>query len=210
MIINNEILKFISLEISAFEFEKTLKEKKEIIQQLESLMPDKSNLTSDSWNKIDAKDVLIKTSFNIMDSINMFGGFNKAMGRATAYTLIYDLVSLHISNIKYNDYYDQQFSFFLDTVPNYIGGLEAEMYIDKLYNKLPNNVKLTEKKKLFKTQLKELFKYKTKKPVWIQEPEWPVTDSPLEFIKQEYIGDLCKYYFYNPKLNCFKIIEQYY
>ena len=210
MIIYKEILKYLSLEISAFEFEEILTHNHGIMCQLESLIPDKNDLDSDSWNSLDAKDVLIETSFDIMATINMFGGFKKAMGRATAYTLIYQLVCPYVSDLSFNDYYDKQFSFFLDTVPSYIGGKEAELYIEKIYNSIPGEMKEKDKKKFFKTKLKDLFTYISKKPpVWIQEPEWPIMDTPLQFIKQENEGSLYKYYFCDPNSGCFKVIEQY-
>ena len=61
-----------------------------------------------------------------------------------------------------------------------------------------------------KKKVKELFKYETKKPRWIQQPEWPIIDNrPLIFKYQKTSSEgVEQYFFYDSYTGETRIIEQ--
>jgi len=84
--------------------------------------------------------------------------------------------------IKVDNTLEKKFNFMLDACPEYIGGIAADKFIDKIYNENQNV-----SKKQFKEQIKKLFNIeKCKYPRWIQSPEWPISKSgkPMKFLKQ--------------------------
>ena len=58
--------------------------------------------------------------------------------------------------------------------------MDVEIYIEELYNSIPDDLKENENKKQFKQEIKKLFTYSSKKPLlWVQEPEWFIMDKTL-------------------------------
>ncbi len=83
---------------------------------------------------------------------------------------------------KVDNTLEKKFNFMLDACPEYIGGIEADKLIDRIYNANQNV-----SKKQFKEEIKKLFNIeKCKFPRWIQSPEWPISKSgkPMKFVKQ--------------------------
>ena len=78
--------------------------------------------------------------------------------------------------------------FMLDACPEYIGGPEAEMLLEKLLNDLPKELSKSKQIKHFKDQIRELFHIeKNKYPRWIQGADWPISPSgkPMRFVEQK-------------------------
>ena len=86
---------------------------------------------------------------------------------------------LNDNNIQYNQNIktEEIFELILDSIPNWVPS--STDYINDLYNKYqPKNATS------FKKIIKEHFTYINKAPKWLQEPEWPINDSPAVFIGQ--------------------------
>lgn len=108
----------------------------------------------------------------------------------------------HVSTDKYKAEFDllMELSFVLDYI-------DCPQITDKLIKELPD-VSITQKKKLIKKQLKELFAYDKKPPEWIQNPEWQFRgDKPMKFRGQYKIEGGYRYEFYDDEGEVF--VEQY-
>lgn len=86
--------------------------------------------------------------------------------------------------------------------------IDCPQITEKIIRSLPA-VSVSRKKKLLKQQLKELFIYDEKPPVWIQNPEWQLRDGkPMKFRAQYKTDDGYRYEFYDDEGVI--SIEQYY
>ena len=80
----------------------------------------------------------------------------------------------------------------------------------KIYDEAPANLSKHDKLIWCKKSVKEIFKYETKIPRWIQQPEWPIVDNrPLVFKYQKTSSEgVEQYFFYDPYTGETRIIEQ--
>ena len=77
------------------------------------------------------------------------------------------------------------YGLFLDCVPSYIGGREAEALIEGIFSSVSDDLPKTKRKALITQKIKEAFHIEGRKhPYWIQEPEWPFSNSkPMKYVK---------------------------
>lgn len=115
-------------------------------------------------------------------------------GRYDMHALVYEL-------FKENDY--KPAKKYADDFRVYLKLLEAVGYVDcpeiteELIRSLPP-VKFSEKVKILKTKIKEIFRYDENPPEWIQEPDWQCRNGkPMIFRGQYDIDGGCRYIFYD-------------
>lgn len=115
-------------------------------------------------------------------------------GRYDMHALVYEL-------FKENDY--KPAKKYADDFRVYLKLLEAVGYVDcpeiteELIRSLPP-VKFSEKVKILKTKIKEIFRYDENPPEWIQEPDWQCRNGkPMIFRGQYDIDGGCRYVFYD-------------
>lgn len=115
-------------------------------------------------------------------------------GRYDMHALVYEL-------FKENDY--KPAKKYADDFRVYLKLLEAVGYVDcpeiteELIRSLPP-VKFSEKVKILKTKIKEIFRYDDNPPEWIQEPDWQCRNGkPMIFRGQYDIDGGCRYIFYD-------------
>ena len=115
-------------------------------------------------------------------------------GRYDMHALVYEL-------FKENDY--KPAKKYADDFRVYLKLLEAVGYVDcpeiteELIRSLPP-VKFSEKVKILKTKIKEIFRYDENPPEWIQEPVWQCRNGkPMIFRGQYDIDGGCRYIFYD-------------
>lgn len=99
-------------------------------------------------------------------------------------------------NFVPTDKYQTEFDLMLELgfVLDYI---DCPQITDKLISGLPE-VSLTQKKKIMRQKLKEIFVYDKKPPMWIQNPEWQLRgDKPMKFRGQFKIDGGYRYEFYD-------------
>lgn len=110
----------------------------------------------------------------------------------------------------------EKFSFMLDALPEYVGGVEAEDsgIFDKYIAELPEKASKSARIKMFRERLKKDFHLEGRKyPRWIQDPEWPFNNGkPMRFLYQKdfFGGELRKYYFEDVDTKEQRIVEQFY
>jgi len=92
--------------------------------------------------------------------------------------------------------------------------IRDENFLLSILNAAPENLIQTKKIRFCKDKIKELFRYDSKPPKWIQSPEWPIVNGqPLVFKKQskETLDDeRVYYYFYHPTTKEETIITQFF
>ncbi len=115
-------------------------------------------------------------------------------GRYDMHALVYEL-------FKENGY--KPAKKYADDFRVYLKLLEAVGYVDcpeiteELIRSLPP-VKFSEKVKILKTKIKEIFRYDENPPEWIQEPDWQCRNGkPMIFRGQYDIDGGCRYVFYD-------------
>lgn len=87
-------------------------------------------------------------------------------------------------------------------VPDWVD-LSDDFLEKEILSKLPENISKKQKIKLCREKIKDIFRYDTSPPRWIQDPEWPIkNDKPLVFKKQskeKKEDERVYYYFYDPE-----------
>lgn len=212
MQINQSTIDYLRLVITAKDYSNIIRDNPKIIDELHNLLPSIKDISSVEWSRYDCAKTLQENDFDILRTIGVFGGFDTAMGRSTAYRLIYTIVSTYVVDIEFSSYYKDQFSFYIDALPSHIGGKEVDNFIDTIYLNLSPELPKGKKAKLFKETLQKYFICKnTKKPYWPQEPEWPSDDNgtPLVFVSQKRKGDLYEFTFEDCATGRIRIVEQY-
>lgn len=53
----------------------------------------------------------------------------------------------------------------------YVGGKEADIIVQDILDKLPSDLKKSERKREAKNELRKAFPITKRKPLWVQEPE---------------------------------------
>lgn len=115
---------------------------------------------------------------------------------------------IELAEAEYNNDV-KEYLFLHKILPDWVG-VNNVTFLHDLTASVPANLTKEEQLKWGEAKVKELFKCKDKKPVWIQAPEWPVIDGrPLIFSHQrtEENGSV-RYYFYDELTNKEEIIEQ--
>jgi len=111
--------------------------------------------------------------------------------------------------------YSEKFGFLLDIQPSWVDILDENFLHDNIISLIPQDIKSkTGRIKWCKERIKELFKYDSKPPRWVQSPEWLIVDGkPLVFKSQskENKNDKCvNFYFYDPETIKEYVVTQYY
>lgn len=127
------------------------------------------------------------------------------------FSTIADIVIKAFPNDKINvdNTLNNKFSFMLDACPEYIGGAEADVIVEKFLETNPNI-----SKKQFKEDIKKMFNVeKCKYPRWVQSPEWPISKKgkPMKFVKQitDKSTQITKFIFEDIDTRKETIVEQY-
>ena len=188
--IRDEIIQYIQLDISPKDFELLIVNDPSLRTDINSMIYEGLNLSESKYSNAR---VLEMNSYDYLNTIKTYGGFSKAHGRSTAYTIIFEAASRFVAGLVKSSKYFDEFLDLEDSLPNYIGGSEADILIDELYTIEKRN---GFKKSVFKRKLKELFKHNGKPPRWEQEPEWPlINGKPCLFLNQETWNDMTVYRF---------------
>lgn len=112
--------------------------------------------------------------------------------------------------------YSHDYHLLLRTSPKYI---DADLnFIEKHILPEDKNLSKAGQEQYIKQRYTELFRYQTKPPKWIQNPEWPIqNNSPLFFLGQIEIkrcdlfhDDGNVYLFIDPKTGVIETIKQFY
>lgn len=128
------------------------------------------------------------------------------------FPIISSVVVMAYPDIVPTSYYDDEISFYMNAVGDYIGGPEVENLIGTILDQYPKSMGKTKRKKEAKAAIREGFHLEGNRyPRWIQEPEWPMgVNSPMAFVCQKRDGDLVKFEFRDVDTGETRIVEQFY
>lgn len=107
-----------------------------------------------------------------------------AVGALKIYDVVADIYYQVDDSLVRTDKYLEAYSFSLDVLPGYVGGIEAEDYISSvIISKYPQNKKPGQRKKQIKEEIRNAFLRDGKGyPHWIQDPEWPLGENGIPMI----------------------------
>ena len=146
----------------------------------------------------------------------MAQNYANAAGRLNAHGAIVLFLEKRNIKIKPTVKYAGQFDMLLATSPKYLD-IDSSFFEKHLAPK-EESLSKADQKQIIKEKIKELFKYQTKPPKWIQNPAWPIkNEQPLFFVGQLDLKDAALfhdngsiYIFMNPKTEEIETIKQFY
>lgn len=99
--------------------------------------------------------------------------------------------------IQQSNKFRQRFHFLLDNCPSSVGGKEADFYVEKILNEIPEDLPKRIRAQLFRERIKKAFHIEGKRhPRWLQPPEWPFNNGkPMRFASQASKGEMRFYLF---------------
>lgn len=116
--------------------------------------------------------------------------------------------------IPYTSYekYHEEYSFVLSIQPSWLD-IDDDSIFQKILAEIPENLSKTQRVKVGKDKIRQLFKYDKTYPRWIQDPEWPIVNGkPLVFSHQENVKGEdfhTYYYFYDEDTKEQTVVEQF-
>ena len=161
------LLQFVAGEISLKEFEHELYTNKE----MEELLCDKSINWSGTYISTNLYDYLIELNYSRIESkVNAIG----------ALELFFQEKGIeYVASKKHSEIYN----LFSSTQPKYID-IES-VFFEKFILPLDKDLSKSELKQYIRENYEKYFKYQSKPPKWIQNPQWIIkNDKPLFFIGQ--------------------------
>lgn len=208
----NELKRFAQGKMSLSDFEVLQANHPEIWTWLQSLLTEEmiGDPGHEFWKKCQMRLALEANTFKVRATATAFG-FEGFAALSRIHHLVSTLVSTQYPEIRIKQPPSySMLDFLCDIGLECIGGPEADELVKSVIDSLPDELNLRERKKQAKRRLKALFGITGKKPVWIQEPEWPVMNgSPLRFVSQEQSGELVSYRFIDDSSGEQVIIEQF-
>ncbi len=139
-----------------------------------------------------------------------------ASGALEFYQRLYEIFFQYDQTIPYDSsQYMAAFEFALDTIPEYLSGGAAEIYIQEHIIPLyPDTMKKGERKKAIKAAIKEAFKSEKGYPAWLQSSEWPLSKDgkPATYLgkKKTHGGEAAEFRFRDETDGTEIKIEQFY
>lgn len=99
--------------------------------------------------------------------------------------------------IEKSNKFKKRFNFLIKNCPNSVGGPEADAYIGKILNEIPEDLPTKTRIQMFRARIKEEFHLDGKRyPYWLQEAEWPMNNGkPMRYVSQASKGEMRFYLF---------------
>lgn len=142
--------------------------------------------------------------------------YNTASGRLNAQgTVALFLKKMNVS-VSLSKKYSEEYDLLLASSPKYLD-IDPDFFEKHI---LPANTSVTKsaKKVIIKKKIEELFRYQTKPPKWIQNPNWLIKNNkPMFFLGQVEIKDCdvfhdngCVYLFADVETGVIETVKQFY
>lgn len=142
--------------------------------------------------------------------------YDSADGRLNAQgavTLFLEKMNIEVHS---SNQFSEDYDLLLSTSPKYLD-IRPEFF-EKYILPTDGSLSKSDKKQMIKKTIAQLFKYQTKPPKWIQNPDWLIkNDQPLYFLGQVDIkkndlfhDDGCVYLFVDPETGTVETVKQFY
>ena len=181
---------FLEGKITAKEFKDKINECPEIIAEIESLIPAEADMTEVDWGYFKHYNCDLKKTIDVFTLSSPFG-------KSYIFKLIKLIVSKYTNDIVFTTRYSEEFDFYIDALPDYVGGYEVDEFINAIYESVKNINNRKEQIKQFKAAIKDSFVFDTKRPVWKQSPEWLMgsENKPMKYLFRTQNGSKFTYVF---------------
>ena len=198
-----EILKkFVGGEMSIEEFKNIYFFDEKIQQFLQDNLPESMVGYADvRWNDGDINLALKKQKWETK------------WGRSVIQSLIEIWLTRNNIDCYVTPIYDEEYSFLIDVMPDYINGVQAEAFIDDIIQSVPETMPKTKRIKEIKAKTKEAFHVEDRKyPRWAQDTDWPFSQmgKPLKYVSRKTGGDLVQHTFVDVDTGEETIVEEFY
>ncbi|HCA05739.1 hypothetical protein [Chryseobacterium sp.] len=142
--------------------------------------------------------------------------YKNAEGRLNAHGTVQLFLSKIGVEITASAQKSDEYEFILNNSPKYIDADAG--FIEQRILPKDKTLSKSEQKQYIKQRYTELFKYQTKPPKWIQNPEWPIKNNlplfflgQIEIIKGDFFHDEgSMYLFMDPETEIIDIVKQFY
>lgn len=161
------------------------------------------------WDKT-LRSRLESNSFSVRAACMAFG--YEQFGQQNTWSIISRLVRCHFPDVKVREPMKESGEELLEKLGlDALGGLQVEVLIREILEECRDIRPVKERDRRLKEKLKETFHLKPrKKPVWVQEPDWPMGEySPMEFISSEEDGCMVRFRFRDVDTEEETVVEQY-
>lgn len=201
-------------QIDMPEFIAQFKSDIQLQNQIRDLIPEsaKNNPSHELWERI-YYGSFKNNDFDFVRFLHWICRFDGTMGdNLNIFSVFQSIYTFYQPNIKCTMKYEKAFNLYLAVVRDCYDGPEVQHIVEAIINNaLPLKTK-AQRIKQAKQDIEEQFHIAdTKRPRWIQGPEWPMgKNSPMAFLSQKRKGELVQYSFVDVDTSDEKIVEQYY
>ena len=133
-------------------------------------------------------------------------------GQRLTWDIISRLVRFHFPEAKIREPVEESGEDLLEKLGlDALGGPQVERLIREILDEHRDIRPVKERNKRLKEKLRDTFHLKPRrKPIWVQEPEWPMGEfSPMEFVSSEEDGCLVRFTFRDVDTEDEVVVEQY-
>lgn len=194
----NELIEFAEGRMTFKEFQQNYETNKDYSKLLEDVKPN--------------DDFQYQKNKSINQCLKFYK-WSTALGKSVVHSYIVRYLKYYNFEIQPTEEYLDKFKFISEIQPSYVD-IEDEEFLNKIIEETPKEISKTNQKKWLKDRIRSIFRYDSKPPRWIQDPEWPIVNgTPLVFkgqTKEEKDDERVYYYFYNPDTKEEKVIIQFY
>lgn len=194
----NELIEFVEGRMSFKEFQQNYETNKDYYRLLEDAKPN--------------DDFQYQKNKSINQCLKFYK-WSTALGKNVVHSYIVRYLKYYNFEIQPTEEYLDKFKFISEIQPSYVD-IEDEEFLNKIIEETPKEISKTNQKKWLKDRIRSIFRYDSKPPRWIQDPEWPIVNgTPLVFkgqTKEKKDDERVYYYFYNPDTKEEKVIIQFY
>ena len=194
----NELIEFVEGRMSFKEFQQNYEANKDYYKLLEDVKPN--------------DDFQYQKNKSINQCLKFYK-WSTALGKNVVHSYIVRYLKYYNFEIQPTEEYLDKLKFISEIQPSYVD-IEDEEFLNKIIEETPKEIFKTNQKKWLKDRIRSIFRYDSKPPRWIQDPEWPIVNgTPLVFkgqTKEKKDDERVYYYFYNPDTKEEKVIIQFY
>lgn len=165
--------------------------------------------------KLAISDSMLHPSWRQPPTVAEYIGYFNAgsiSGAYSIYLLISDIYYQVDDEAEQVDFYENEYGFMLNTVPQYLEGGDSEEYIcNYILPDFPPTMKKTERKTKARAAIRNAFKREIKGyPRWLQSSKWPIGENnlPMIYIKQKLDIDYAEYYFKDQTTGEIVVVKQ--
>ncbi|CRK83342.1 hypothetical protein [Neobacillus massiliamazoniensis] len=165
---------------------------------IEEFLKDDPNLKKDTYIGDNTYDFILQEG---QDRNGIKNGWQRIGGQLNIHGAICQHLTRKVITFTPSNIYSEKYNLILDTQPSWLD-IDEDFFYEEILSKAPQ-LKKSELKKWLKNRIKEMFKYASTPPRWLQNPEWLIINKkPLTFLCQQNINN-----FFHDKATVYVFID---